>query len=329
MIRKPFLPSCVFRRSMSRRGMAGEGVRLSAAEPKVPAMKPESKKRRGSRALLILLVLFFVTVLIILFFQSPVSKLSEIEISGNELVSSETIGQASAVAVGDQFFAFSSGEVEKRIKKLPMIESVEVTKSFPGHMSIVVKEYPRVAFQFTSDGSVQVLLVDGSSTAVPVSGIPFDKPILSGWSDDDPLKLKLLQTLADIPPAILSDVSEIKPDPSDAYADKIKMYTRSQFEVSTTIGYLPEKLPYLGYMINSLKDQNKTSGVISMFEQVRGEAIPLDTGAKDTKKAGDTKKNDNKKEPTPKTTPKPTPTPTKSATPKPKPTPTQRDVKGN
>jgi hypothetical protein len=78
-------------------------------------------------------------------------------------------------------------------------------------------------------------------------------------------------------------------------------------------------------MINSLKDQNKTSGVISMFEQVRGEAVPLDTGAKDTKKAGDTKKNDNKKEATPKTTPKPTPTPTKSATPK----PTQRDVKGN
>ncbi|WP_409341238.1 cell division protein FtsQ/DivIB [Paenibacillus sp. MBLB4367] len=307
---------------------------MSAAEPKVPAMKPERKKRRGSRALLILLILFFVTVLVILFFRSPISKISEITISGNELVSADTIGQASAVAVGNHYFATSTGAVEKRVGKLPMIESVKVSKSFPGHLSIVVKEYARAAFQFKEDGTLQALLVDGSATTVPLSGIPFDKPILSGWRDEDPWKQKLLQTLAEIPSALLSDLSEIKPDPSDSYEDKIKIYTRSHFVVTTTVTYLPEKLPFLGAMINQLKDQNQNagSGVIKLLEQDRGEASAKDAGTNDSKDAknGDAKKSDPKG-----TTPKPTPTPAKETT-KSTPTPskesvkpTPRDVKGN
>lgn len=279
----------------------------------MPAIKPERKKRSGSRALLLLLVFFFITVLIILFFQSSVSKIATVDIKGNELVTAARIGQAAQVSVGDHYFTTSVSAVEKRIRNLPMIKSATVAKSFPGKLSITVEEHPRVAYQFSADGTLQVLLADGSAIAAAGTNVSVDKPILSGWRDDDPWKLKLCQTLAAIPSAMLSDLSEIKPDPTNAYEDKIKIYTRSQYVVSTTVTYLPDRLPYLGAIVSEMKDKNVNSGQITLLETDRVSPFVSDANAKDGKNgkpAGDAK--DTGKKTDAKKTPSPTPTPKQS-----------------
>lgn len=285
------------------------------AENTIPAIKAAKKPGRSSRKLLSLLLLFFITLLVILFFQSSMSKISEIRISGNELVSKEEIGKAAGIAPGDHFFTAQTGKIRKQVESLRIVESAEVSKTFPGLITIQIKEYQRVAFQLASDGTKEVLLADG--TALPVLGsagnLPFDMPVLSGWSNDDPLKAKLCAALAAIHPRLLSDISEIKPASSAAYPDKIKLYTRSMFEVYTTIDYLSGNIEYLGYITNELKDEGKNSGTITMLEQVRYAPFDSDKQGAEAKDLTDGQENKDMKEtkspkqptPKPKETPKP------------------------
>ncbi|WP_438446318.1 cell division protein FtsQ/DivIB [Gorillibacterium sp. sgz5001074] len=243
-----------------------------SVETTVPAIKPSpSKPKRGGGKLLGLVIVFFITVFIILFFQSSISKISEIRVEGNELVPAEEIIAASGVEPGDHFFTTSTHRARDKVKLHPFLESVEISKSFPGMVKIQVKEYRRVAFQLAADGTKEVLLADGS--ALPVAGqaahVPLDMPILSNWNADDPMKKALCAALAQVPAHLLSDISEIKPEPSVAYPDKIKLYTRSRYEVYTTIEYLPGNVEYLGYMTAELMERGKTTGVITMLEQIR------------------------------------------------------------
>lgn len=237
------------------------------------------------------------------------SKISEIRISGNELVTKEEIAKAAGIAPGDHFFTVRSDKIRKQVESLRIIESAQVSKTFPGVISIQIKEFQRVAFQLASDGTKEVLLADG--TALPVVGnagnLPFDMPVLSGWNPDDPMKLKLCAALAAIRPRLLSDISEIKPVPTSAYPDKIKLYTRSRFEVFATIDNLPGNIEYLGYITNELQDEGKNAGTITMLEQVRYAPFDWDKQGTEAKDLTDGKDSKSTKPPAPK--PKESPKP--------------------
>jgi cell division protein FtsQ len=279
--------------------------------PTMPITNPKPRNR-SNKKLLTFLFLFFITVLIILFFQSSLSKISKIEIEGLELLSDQEVGQAASLAIGDHFFAVSSGEIEKRVKaSISMVKETQVTKRFPGIIHIQIQEYPRVAFQFGADGQREAVLADGTVIAVPAGEFPIDKPILTGWSDQDPIKLKLSSVLGELSANALSDISEILPDPSDAYPDKIKIFTRSQFEVSTTVTYLPSKIENLPAYIASLQENNVTTGKIQMLEvdnhaPFDSEGVQAKTLLEGAESPGKTNSKVSPS-PSPKESPKPTP----------------------
>lgn len=231
----------------------------------MPVLREPNRRSRSNRKLLVLLFLFFMTVLIILFFQSSLSKISTIEIKGNEVLATEAIGQAAGIKVGDHFFGTSGGAVEQRVAAMRMVQSAHVTKRFPGIVTIEVKEFPKVAFQIGDGGKLQAVLADGSAVALQKAGAVPDRPILTGWRDDDPIKAKLCLTLGQIPAALLTDISEIQPDPTTGFEDKIKMFTRTQFIVETTVTFLPDKIDRLQAIVDNLHENNVTGGVITML----------------------------------------------------------------
>jgi len=233
---------------------------------KMPALPKPKPRARASRKLLAFLFLFFITLLVILFFQSSLSRISVIEVEGNELLDAGAIRQAAGLKEGDRFFAVGNADIAGRVKSLKMVQSAEVTKHFPGQVHIQVKEYPKVAFQLTPAGATEAVLADGAVVELPAGDFPLDKPILTGWLDSDPNKAALCQVLGELPAGALADISEITPDPSESYPDKIKMYTRSQYEVYTTIAYLPDKIDNLPAYIASLQENHVDGGVIKMLE---------------------------------------------------------------
>ncbi|MEK8129726.1 FtsQ-type POTRA domain-containing protein [Paenibacillus filicis] len=254
---------------------------------RLPVIKQDKPRTRSSRKLLVFLFLFFITLLLILFFQSSLSKVTEVTIDGQALVAEEQIRHAAGIVPGDHFFSVSSERVSSQIKALRMIESVEVNKRFPGRIDIHVKEFPKVAYQFGENGQVEALLADGSVVPVTMQGAKLDMPILSGWSKDDPLKTELCRVMASLDRALFADVSEIKPSPSHSFPDRIKMYTRTQFEVITTVEFLPQKIPNMGTFIASLRENQITSGVLTMLLADSHAPFPPAESQAGTKKSTD------------------------------------------
>ncbi|MDF2814546.1 MAG: cell division protein FtsQ, partial [Paenibacillus sp.] len=265
-------------------------------QEKMPVLREEKPRRRSNRKLLWFLFLLFVVLLAVLFFRSSISKIERIEITGQELLPEDTIRSSLGIQPGDHFFGIRSGALKDRVKQLPLVQDVEVSKKFPGLVKIKVKEYARVAFQFGADGRMEAVLANGLTVAAGVGqAVQLDKPILTGWKADDPWLRKLCEALASIPSTLLAEISEIKPSPTSTYEDKIKMYTRSPFEVYTTVSYLAQKMTYLEEMIAQMREKEVESGVFELlevdthtpFEQYYNlKPSPTPNSGKDTKKNG-------------------------------------------
>lgn len=217
-------------------------------QEKMPVLRDPVKRRRGGKKLLAVLVLLFIVLLGVLFFNASISKVSTVTVEGQHYLPAADIRKTAAVKAGDSFFGTSSSAIEERIRTLKPVKSVNVTKSFPGGIAIHVQEYETVAYALSNKGEFSAVLANG--TMVPAGSDPLvDKPVLSGWKADDPLLVKLCKALAAIPDQALSDFSEIRPDPSASYSDRIKIYTRTRFEVITAISLLSEKIATMNAVI--------------------------------------------------------------------------------
>lgn len=239
------------------------------SKEKIPVIRDRKEVRRASRSrkLLFLLFLFFITILIILFFNSTLSKVTAIEIKGQKYVGEADIVAVLNVKLDDQFFLVQEKSIMKDVEKLEQIESVHITKEFPGKIIIEVTEYPAVALEYESDGTAKVLLANGVAVA-PNGDVPHNLPILSGWTIEDPVKRSLLKALDKIPTQHLADVSEILPTPTLSYPDKVKIYTRSKYEVVTSVDYMDEMMPMLDNTIIKLRQNGDGPGTITMLEVI-------------------------------------------------------------
>lgn len=227
----------------------------------IPALKQDKPRARTGRKIIIVLLLLFIVILAVLFFRSPVSRVTEVHIAGNTFNSDKELMEKAGLELGTQFFGVSREETVKRLTSLGTIQSAKVDKRFPGVININIVEHPTVAYELLTDGGLQAILASGTSVPVSASGIAVEKPILTQWSPKDPNKVKLSKTLADIPISMTSDISEILPSPTPSFPDRIKMYTRSKFEVITSISLLREKAEYLN-QVTEMQDP----GIITMLE---------------------------------------------------------------
>mgnify|MGYP001183365550 CR=1 FL=1 len=235
--------------------------------PAMPARRDATRVKRN-RKLIVLLFLFFITILMILFFNSTLSKVTIIEITGNRYVPKAEIEAVLDVKTDDQFFLVRTDEVERNILNLKEIKSVEVVKTFPGKVTVKVEEHPAVGIRFDGNQEAYVVLANGTGIRLEKGSIPPHLPILSGWDESDPNWLELCEVLAGIPAPSLADVSEILPYPSWSYPDRVKMYTRSRYEIITAIQYMEEMIPLLDNVVLQLKQDHNGPGTITMLETI-------------------------------------------------------------
>ncbi|WP_274651850.1 cell division protein FtsQ/DivIB [Paenibacillus humicola] len=228
-------------------------------QEKVPVLREPVRKRRSGKKLLAVLLLLFIVILSVMFFHSSISKISSVDVEGEQVLSVESIKQAAGVKAGDAFFGISASAIERRVKTLKPVESVEVVKTFPGKIGITVREFPVVAFELSKKGELSAVLSNGVDVPA-TANLVADKPVLTGWQDNDPVKAQLAKQLAAIPPESLADFSEIIPDPSKSYPDRIKIYTRTRFEVITAASLLPSKIA----MLNGVTQQQEP-GIVTLL----------------------------------------------------------------
>jgi len=221
-------------------------------QSQMPVLKEPEPKKKGNKKLIAIIVILFIAIFSIVFLNSTLSKITEVEITGTQFVSGAEVMSAAGLKVGDSFVFSSAEEIENNVTTLNTINKAVVTKHFPGIIKIAVTEYSVVAFEFDNNGELIALLASGASIKTNNDRLQImDKPVLTGWSKDDPNKNQLMKQLASIDSALLADISEIAPIPSVAFPDRILIYTRTKFEVTTAVSLIREKVEAMNGVIET------------------------------------------------------------------------------
>ncbi|MBD3918017.1 FtsQ-type POTRA domain-containing protein [Paenibacillus sp. PR3] len=232
----------------------------------MPVLREPAVKRRGNRRLKMVLLLLFIVVLSVLFFNSSISEVSTVTVAGQRFVNEDSIRKLSGISIGDAFFGFTERSVERKLRTSKSIEQATVTKVFPGEVRIRVQEFAAVGYELSPEGEIMAILSNGTSVPATNADFVVDKPLLSGWKKDDPIKTALSKQLALIPAQQLSDLSEIRPDPSNAYPDRIRIYTRTRFEVITAVSVLATKLDTLNAVTETQQPGRVTMLLADTYE---------------------------------------------------------------
>ncbi|WP_379131555.1 cell division protein FtsQ/DivIB [Paenibacillus sp. sgz500958] len=227
----------------------------------LPLLKEDKPRKKKSRKLTIILLLLFTALLAVIFFRSSASRITEITFEGSKYSTEQELLSQSGLKIGGQYFAVSKQSVHDSLMKLSTIQTVAVQKTFPGIIKIRIQEFPAVAYELDQQGSLKAILSSGATVPINETGIAVEKPILTGWTSTDSYKAKLCQALGNIPNELTSDISEIVPSPTLSFPDRIKMYTRSHFEVITAISLLKDKIEYLNQVT-----ETEQPGLIKMLE---------------------------------------------------------------
>ncbi len=237
---------------------------MAITEERIPQIKQQQPKRKANRKLITLLTVFFLAVLIVVFIRSPYSKVTEIQVFGNDLYSKEAIVAASGITVGMQFLNVWEGHVQNSSKQLEGIKEITVTREFPGVIQLHVKEYKRVAVIMGADGKNTILLENGVQLKQDQLAVKIvDRPLVRSWTAPELLP-QLAKSLAELSPSILSEISDIMLTPTTYDKQRVTMYMRDGNEVRSVVYLLGKKLTWYPSIVKELPKDER--GVIFMLE---------------------------------------------------------------
>lgn len=103
--------------------------------PKRVRKKAKKQVRPGIVISVVLVLLSFV-----ILFLTPIFNIKQIIVEGNQSVKTVDIVKASGLEINKNLFASNTGEAENKIRQVPYVESVKVTRQMPDKIKITIVE---------------------------------------------------------------------------------------------------------------------------------------------------------------------------------------------
>lgn len=230
-------------------------------------------------------VLLFIIILILIYMFTPLSKISSVEISGNNNTSKNTINKAINVKDNSRMYTYSTTNAQNKLEESTLINSAEVKKHFPNKLTVKVSEKQIVALTKKKDKYVPVL-EDGTELDDYDGNATDNGPILEGFEKDK--KEKIIQALSEMPAKIRGMIAEIKFDPQENAQNQIKLFTTDDIQILGNLNTIGKKMKYYPQMSQSLeRDESgelKKAGYIDL--SVGASFIPY-SGGSNTKSSSD------------------------------------------
>lgn len=241
-------------------------------EDRVPQLKQKRRKKANKR-LIFLLFLFFLLFICIIYFQSPLSRVKDIHITGNHVYSNEHLATISGITNDTNIWNVDKRAAEKNIKKMPEVKEVKVSTQLPNSVKIEIKEWKRTAYIFR-DGHFLPVLNNGDILEEDMEYAPVNAPVMVGFSEGKFIK-KMVEDLSALPEEIFNSISEIHYTPKKTDENHITLYMNNGFEVSASQSNFSESMVYYPSIISHLDPDVK--GVIDI--EVGGFFKAFDTGS--------------------------------------------------
>lgn len=216
---------------------------------------------------------------------TPLSKISSVEISGNNNTSKNTINKAINVKDNSRMYTYSTTNAQNKLEESTLINSAEVKKHFPNKLTVKVSEKQIVALTKKKDKYVPVL-EDGTELEDYDGNATDNGPILEGFEKDK--KEKIIQALSEMPAKVRGMIAEIKFDPQENAQNQIKLFTTDDIQILGNLNTIGKKMKYYPQMSQSLeRDESgklKKAGYIDL--SVGASFIPY-SGGSNTKSSSD------------------------------------------
>ncbi|SEN28969.1 cell division protein FtsQ [Mesobacillus persicus] len=262
-----------------------ENGKIVSIEDRIPKLK-QQRKKKANRRLTLMLLLFFIMILCIIYFQSPLSKVQKISVSGNDSIATEIIQQSSGITDETNIWKINKEEAEARLESLPEVEHAKVSLRLPNTINIELEEFEKLAYLSKESEFFPVLsngrVLENSLT----QGIPVHAPILFSFEEGDILD-EVIASLKQLPEEIISTISEIHHSPSETDSYRIYLYMNNGFEVNASLRNFSEKMIHYPSIISQLDPMQK--GVIDIevgsyfkaFEAEEAEEVELEKETQD------------------------------------------------
>ncbi len=237
-----------------------EKGKVVSLEERIPKLK-QQRRRKANIRLIFLLLLFFSLIIFVVYFQSPLSHVNKIEVSGNSVYSSDELISATGLTSATNIWNVDKNKIEKKLKKLTELKSAQVQTIFPNTVSITVTEYKRIAYIMKEKSYLPVLENGKVLKATEVSDVPSNAPILIGFKEGNALN-GMLEELGNLREEVLNSISEIYYDPKETDSLHLKVYMNDGFEVSATVRSFSEKMKHYPSIVSQLDPNIK--GIIDL-----------------------------------------------------------------
>ncbi|MBU8907107.1 cell division protein FtsQ/DivIB [Desertibacillus haloalkaliphilus] len=206
---------------------------------RIPKLK-EQRRQRTNRRLIFYLSIFFLLILIVVYFQSSLSHIRSIEVTGHYYVNDELIIAESGLAEGTSIWNVDRSVVATTLEALDEIKEATVYRRFPNKIEIEVLEYPRVAY-LMDEGKYYPIIETGTFLdEMDRNYLPVDAPILVNWEQGEEVQ-ELAAELIKLPEALIHRISEIYHTPTENDPLRMTLFMNDGFEVQSTIRQFSDK----------------------------------------------------------------------------------------
>ncbi len=227
-------------------------------------------KPKRNRRVLKWVIFFFFVIAIIAFFNTPISRVTDIQISGNHFLADKEIYEQGNLHLNMQYFFLFPSTIEGKLAELKEIKNVKIQKVFPGHVKVSIVEYQPIAFLNNKKNGWLPLLENGYLIQRPLQDQFISGPLITEWKDQEQLT-KLADELKKVQPHILEEISEIQQNGQVDDPNRLLLFMNEGYKVHVPLEKLSTNMNLYPSIIENIKDKTMNLGDIYMLESIRFE----------------------------------------------------------
>lgn len=255
----------------------------------------KKRKRRRQIQLGVFIGVILLVILILLYMFTDISKVDQVDIKGEEIVSKNDIEKALDIKKDSRIYNIPVSDMKSKIEEIDGVKSVEIKRHFPNDLTVNVNEYETIGLVKEKKRYVP-LLENGKTIKNLSTDLPIDVPILNDFSSK---KLnKLIPELKKVKPKVKSMISEINYKPGENNQNRIQLFMTDNVEVVGDIQTFANKINYYPSISDKLERDNsgalKTPGFLDL--QVGVTFLPYETEEQQKERSEkETKQDENNK----------------------------------
>lgn len=215
----------------------------------------------NSRRVLSILVPFLIIMLLAMYIVSPLSKIKNIQVTGNQDLSAAKVESAAQIKKGALIWRvlIQQKKLEQTAQKAnPQVKSLKVSLTGPQSIKIKVAEYPIIGV-IEHNGVNQLLI--GNGRLAPVKNRSISNFVrYAGFEHHEKVMQQTARQIDRLPAAIRGGISEVTFAPTTSDTKRLRIYMNDGNEILVRSDNLNQKMRYYP----SIASKMKANGVVDL-----------------------------------------------------------------